>query len=74
MILKLGHLGYMVRLLIILYSYINLFKKEQKLYYINTGLDKDPFTYSKKGTFQKGKNIFLDAGFKDGVSLRLKKC
>ena len=46
--------------------YKSIQKKNKKLYYINTGLDKDPFTYSKKGTFQKGKNIFLDAGFKDG--------
>lgn len=47
-----------------LYKSIN--KNNKKLYYINTNLDKDPFTYSKKGTFESKGQVFLDAGFKDG--------
>ena len=46
--------------------YKSIRKKNKKLHYINTKLDKDPFTYSKEGTFAKKGEVFLDAGFKDG--------
>jgi hypothetical protein len=46
--------------------YKSIRKKNKKLYYINTNLDKDPFTYSGKGTFESEGQVFLDGGFKDG--------
>ena len=46
--------------------YKSIRKKNKKLHYINTKLDKDPFTYSKEGTFAKKGEVFLDAGYKDG--------
>ena len=46
--------------------YKSIRKKNKKLHYINTKLDKDPFTYSKEGTFAKKGEVFLDTGYKDG--------
>ena len=46
--------------------YKSIRKKNKKLHYINTKLDKDPFKYSKEGTFAKKGEVFLDAGYKDG--------
>jgi len=46
--------------------YKSIRKNNKKLHYINTEIDKDPFNYSGKGTFEKKGEVFLDAGFKDG--------
>tara|TARA_Y100001963_G_scaffold69768_1_gene97142 strand:+ start:1989 stop:3701 length:1713 start_codon:yes stop_codon:yes gene_type:complete len=46
--------------------YKSIRKKNKKLHYINTEIDKDPFNYSGEGTFEKKGEVFLDTGYKDG--------